>query len=370
MRTALGLLDLVIPKDDRVVIFTVPDFDDQGMAMLSAFDASGARVVWLTRSPENCLRRHSGDTRALATVRGVWAYLRASVIVHTHGIYGQPMRSKRKLFVNLWHGMPVKRLRGDEPTAKRQSDFVCVTANVHARTMSECWNMPAESFVTTGLPRNDVMLRSARLHREKARKRVVWLPTYRVSVLGDIRKDGCEGVSPIQFGNVTLEDVDDLAEELAISIVVKPHPMSSWSGVEDRKHVTVIDDAQLARRGTSLYALLGSSDILITDYSSVWIDFLLTQRPVVFAAADMASYRDTRGYLIDPSGPDLPGPVVEDWPKLRRELDLIVSGWDDWKEARRKALITHHQFADASSAQRVLQHIEEECRQSRTTPAR
>ena len=65
----------------------------------------------------------------------------------------------------------------------------------------------------------------------------------------------------------------------------------------------------LARAGTTLYGLLGASRGLITDYSSVWVDYLLADRPIAFVAADRDDYDRA---LYPPDVLDwVPGEVVD-----------------------------------------------------------
>ncbi len=73
-----------------------------------------------------------------------------------------------------------------------------------------------------------------------------------------------------------------------IQLVVKPHPMDAdrreWPGA------VTVDEADLAAAGVSLYELLGSSSGLVTDYSSVWVDYLLIDRPIAFLVPDRDTY--------------------------------------------------------------------------------
>jgi CDP-glycerol glycerophosphotransferase (TagB/SpsB family) len=70
--------------------------------------------------------------------------------------------------------------------------------------------------------------------------------------------------------------------------VVKPHPADA-----DRRllpGVVTLDEDALVAAGVSLYGLLGASSGLVTDYSSVWVDYLLLDRPIAFSVPDRASY--------------------------------------------------------------------------------
>jgi CDP-glycerol glycerophosphotransferase (TagB/SpsB family) len=51
-----------------------------------------------------------------------------------------------------------------------------------------------------------------------------------------------------------------------------------------------LDEADLVAAGVPLYGLLGASSGLVTDYSSVWVDYLLLDRPIAFLVNDRDSY--------------------------------------------------------------------------------
>src|SRR3954447_4755021 len=87
-RGVLGILDILVPKSESIVIRTFPDFDDQGMEMLSELTRSGAtRITWLTRQSTTRQRIYidtRGSLKALParSFRGMYAYVRARVVIH------------------------------------------------------------------------------------------------------------------------------------------------------------------------------------------------------------------------------------------------------------------------------------------------
>lgn len=130
-------------------------------------------------------------------------------------------------------------------------------------------------------------------------------------------------------------------------------------------NVAVVTTPSISQRGSSLYELLAHADLLITDHSSVWVDFLLTGRPIVFAISDLADYADSRGFYFPDVTDLLPGPLVTDVDQLRTALADLVAGRDAWSGERRAALRLHHRHTDAGSAARVADLITTHLRASR-----
>jgi CDP-glycerol glycerophosphotransferase (TagB/SpsB family) len=355
----IGLVDLLLPRKRGVVIRTFPDFDDQGLELARALRVAGAEpVIWLVTG-------HPGpapdglDVVAGRSLRGVLAYGRARVVAHTHGLYRVPPRSRRKTFVNLWHGMPVKRLEPEPAVARRQTDLVTVTSRLHGDHLRETWGVGREVVVETGLPRNDRMVRAATESPPLAldeiageRPLVVWLPTYRRSVTGDIRLDGDEFGNCFEFPGADDASVAALADRLGVQVLVKPHPMAPPVVTGSSRGLTVWDDAALADRELTLYEVLGHATVLLTDHSSVWVDYLLVDRPLVFTIGDLERYADTRGHYFVPLADHLPGPIATDLASLEAHLADAL-GTDPWAERRRELRWLHHTHLDGDSADRV-----------------
>jgi hypothetical protein len=370
---ALGLLDRALVRKRGVLIRTFPDFDDQGLELARALaDAGVEHLVWLVKSSEPpgaaVADRLPPGTRLVdaGSLGGALAYAKARVVVHTHGLYGIPARSGRKLFVNLWHGWGTKQLQARPPVAARQSDVVTVLSGPGADAVASAWGLDRDRVRVTGLPRNDVMMRASREPRPRAlqdavpdgRPVVVWLPTYRRSVVGELRTDGVEFDNDFQLPGCRRPDVEALAHDLGVHIVLKTHPMAVVHEPGERDGLTVWDDPALAATGMSLYELLGHADVLITDYSSVWVDFLLLDRPIVFAAADREEYGASRGHYAGPTeGPQLPGPEVRDLAELRPALREALRGDDPWATSRRAIRAEQHAWTDSGSAARVADLI-------------
>lgn len=360
----------MVPNAHQVAIRTHRDFDDQGRELIRALDGSGIkRLVWLTDSaatPQPPLAVGTDDVRRVSarTIRGVFALWRSQVVIHTHGVFGSYRPSRRKTCVNVWHGMPIKRLDPGSDVGRWQTDLTIATSDVHAANLVRTWEIRPEQVSITGLPRNDALMRAAGqpVPRKlagilKRRQLIVWLPTYRHSAVGQIRSDGVDQGNVFQIPGATPELVNDLAASLGVELIVKSHPMAPTPDVRSLSNLEVWSDADLASADLTLYELLGHAALLITDQSSVWVDFLLTQRPIVFAICDLEEYERDRGYYFSPLQDALPGPVVGDLASLRTELEKVLSGADESGLRRRRALTMHHCHADASSADRLAQVV-------------
>ena len=370
---AMHWVDRLVPKAALVVVRTVPDFDDQGAEFVAKWCATyDVPVVWLTdgRNPAAApakvkrLEAQFGQRFRIVPVHapsGYWSFVRARVVVHTTGTHDPRRRNVGKLFVNLWHGMPLKRLRSDAPAGRHQTDLLFATSPTHARHFEETWDLRDGTVLVAGLPRNDALVRSsteplpARLETlTRGRPLVVWMPTFRTSVGKVARTDGHDYGNVFQMPAADVLEVADAFDRLGVHVLVKPHPSAPASDPLDLPGLTIWRDEDVRRSGMSLYEILGHSRCLLTDHSSVWVDYLLLQRPVIFTIADLEDYSRTRGHYFTPLERYLPGPVattLSDLYSLLKDLDGLDR---QWAPSRAQALALHHTHVDADSAQRAV----------------
>ena len=93
---------------------------------------------------------------------------------------------------------------------------------------------------------------------------------------------------------------------------------------------------------------------LITDMSSVWVDYLLLDKPMIFAFPDIADYRNGRGLNIEPYEHWVPGPFVTDMDGLIDAIAAVIARHDPSGPERRLMRRRLHQWDDAKSTDRLL----------------
>ncbi|MGB6307481.1 MAG: CDP-glycerol glycerophosphotransferase family protein [Steroidobacteraceae bacterium] len=351
------ICDHLVPKDGDIVLVTLPDGDDQGVSLCLALMRAHwqGRIHWLVHqdpAPFAEWQRRRGLNGAairfsrLYSLRGIWAYLRAGCVFYTHGALFNYAPPKRKLVVNLWHGMPVKKIwRGVPGSELPMSTFLVSTSVFFSDVLMKASGFGPERLLATGLPRNDFLTAVrpesveivARL-RGEAERLIFFLPTYRNSARGFKTQDGTETHSIL---GLTADDAAQLhswLKENRCKLIVKPHPMSINAGKKfaDDAQWAMIDEQALFNEGLGLYELLAQADLLVTDVSSVYVDFLITERPQILYFPDLERYEKTRGLMLHPLKDYAPGPIAQDFAELRASLDRWASGEDSWRERRRR----------------------------------
>jgi CDP-glycerol glycerophosphotransferase len=349
------LCDYLVPKDNRIVLVTLPDGDDQGVSLCLALERLRwkGEIHWLVhRDPapfgEWQQRRGLGNVSIcfsnLYSLRGIWAYFKASYVFYTHGALFNYAPPKGKRVVNLWHGMPIKKIwRGVPGSELPLSTYLISTSVFFSDVLIKASGLSSDQLLVTGLPRNDFLTMArpksvefvTRL-RGDAKRLIFFMPTYRNSALGFITHDGTETNTVLGLSEADAQQLHSWLEINHCKLIVKPHPMSINSGkpFEDDAQWAMIDEHTLFENGLGLYELLARADLLVTDVSSVYVDFLITQRPQILYFPDMKRYKETRGLLLDPLEDYSPGPIAQTFSELQNCLDVWLSGDDSWLARR------------------------------------
>ena len=318
LRATLAVLTRAVPQCRSVVVAAYPETEGNGVetarALLRRYPG---RVVWLREAgpvPDE-VRDLAAEGLVLARKAGpagLWAYLRAEAVLFTHGLYGSPRPAPRKPVVNLWHGDGPKDIRpAKEVGGHIASTYFVGSTRLFSDFQAAAFGVPSGRVLLTGNPRTDQLWRPfaadtlARLGITG--DFVVWMPTFRrARAVGAVRARAHDGPAAGD-GHPELAGLLRGLERRGLQLVVKPHPLDAdrrdWAGA-----VTVTEE-DLVRAGTSLYAVLGASAGLVTDYSSVWVDYLLLDRPMAFLVTDRHRY-DRQ--LFPPDVLDwVPGEVVD-----------------------------------------------------------
>jgi len=389
---ALGAVaSVLVPRRRDLWVFgSGPGIGEGALALyrVAERERPGRRLLWLARDESDLATaaRLSIPAVLKSSRQGLWATLRARVIVVTHG-FGDANRYgiTGGFVVQLWHGIPLKRINLDSAEtlrtrllpdsallrrmlrlmyrrAARSIDILPAASEVSARRLRTAFDLPHDRVVVTGDPRDDVLLRGEDAERSAAARALVFerlgiAPSdSRILLYAPTWRDG-----EADPGIPTDDEWRRIAALLDASdsiLLVRPHP----HGVGDYAAGPAVSDRVLlfdSRLCTDVTPALPAVDMLITDYSSIAYDFALTGRPIVFLAPDVDAYTASRGlYVAYPTFSG--GSETASWSEA---LDLIERA--DTAPATRKRLAehseslatAHHAYRDGLNTDRVYREI-------------
>ena len=313
------IINWLTPKHSNKVLFCCfPDFDDMLRGMLPYVNES---VVVLVKNETDI--RPSWLPYEIRVVKkrsfsGVFHIITSKKIYYTHGLYSffKPLNIKRQYVVNLWHGMALKNIgRLDGKKSVPKAHRTLCTSPLFKEIHAKAFEMNINDVLISGLPRNDILLMKTKNQvlmniKSKYDKCYVWLPTYRKSSFGDVRVDG-ESSSIFGFDDFDYLKLNEMLKSKNQLLLIKPHPMAKLANFNVKlSNVIVIQEDWLTEKNLSLYELLSISDSLWTDYSSVFVDYLIVKKPILFIVPDKENYKANRGFTFDTQKYPLPGTEI------------------------------------------------------------
>lgn len=339
-----GILFSRIIKRDSVMLFSsFPDYTDNAYALFQYISGSKQYdhylKVWVLsdktgyKACKKDILSKNSNTKVVFrfSLLAFWYFFRAEFVFCTHGLYSFWDISQRDKLINLWHGMPLKRIGSMDPAKhgvnKTKAHYLIATSEIFRELMSKSFNnLDLSRVLLVGQPRNDLLFQKTDFFSKRNIQRTdycsvgIWLPTFRTSIIGETRTDGISTNDTISFLNIAdLQDLNIFLSEIKILLIVKLHPMDILQTV-DFPLFTNIMIVKQNDFSFQLYPLLGATDFLLTDYSSVWIDYDILDRPMGFVMNDIDEYQKSRGLTFDNISEVLPGPILSDLESLKSFL--------------------------------------------------
>ncbi len=334
----------------------------------SEAEAAGARAAGF----DHVLPRDSRE--------GLDATLRAGLVAITHG-FGDVNRYgvSGAVIVQLWHGAPLKKLHADSPAVvgagalgripgmtaltrwayrlgTRRISLIPVSSPLFQPFMRSAFHLTDDRVRVLGEPRTDLLFDGEPDELTAAARELL---TRRLGDLGDARvvlfaptwRDGAP--DPAIPSDAEWELIEEFCERHNLVLVIRPHPLGVGAYCRDSHRVRLLPPSV---QPESMPLLWGAA-ALVTDYSSILVDYAVTGRPVVLLAPDLERYRRTRGLYVDfeeLSG----GEWASTWPEALAALDGLFS--DPGRHAAagahsRRLAARFHTFTDGRNAERVAQ---------------
>jgi CDP-glycerol glycerophosphotransferase len=270
------------------------------------------------------------------------AYLRAlatSKYLINNATFPQHLAKRpEQVYVNTWHGVPLKHMGFDVPGGGPLSrnitrNFInadyLVSANEYMtdtlyRKAQRMQGIFRGAVIEEGQPRTDRQVEAAadpepvrRLLESRGvavgdRQIVLFAPTWRGPTFQEPHVNAAQLIQ-------TVRQLQKSLDSSRYVVLLKVHQIV-YRAVRDRFG----DRGFLVPNDVPTNLVLGVTDLLVTDYSSIFFDFVGTGRPVVHFVPDLDDYRSGRGLYLPES--ELPGPICETVPDLVERVGKALTG--------------------------------------------
>lgn len=346
--------------------------------MLSHDEYNDYKFIWCFKEPERY--RFLEANRNTSLVKdGTIDYLKAMAVskywIHNYRVSDHIYPKDDQIYVQCWHGTPLKRLgydiqHGDnalntlsEIRFKYRVDaskfrYILSPSAFASEKFISAWNLKEigkqDCVIEQGYPRNDELFNIHDGDKEKIkkalgierddRKIIFYAPTWRDN----------QHNSSIGYTYRAEVDFDKLKKALGSEYIIlfRAHYLVANS-FDFEKYRGFVFDVSKYDDVNDLYIV---SDLLVTDYSSVFFDYANLKRPMIFYMYDYDSYKNNmRDFYFDIS--ELPGPIVkteEDLISTILSLDKYQKSYDEKYKAFN---LKFNYLDDGNASERVTKII-------------
>ena len=340
--------------------------------------------IWITKNRELYgSLKDSINIKYAYSIQGIYDLLTARVIITSHGLYDViPYLTRGVLMVSLGHvtypikKMSFKKIFSEISFLHRLQAFlltpydhinpayeIVTSDNAKKTTMFLREEQFDEStrIIPLGLPKSDYLIGI----KEKCKMRlfkgifqrsfpeicsrdkiILFLPTWRAD----------KGFNLIDHGYNRSQLYNMLFENGAF-MFMNHHPLD--------EHLRNIEVEKLGKRtfavsysSDEITQLLCAADIFITDYSSLYSDFLLFDKPIIFAKFSHDEYVEERELQVDYES--LPGDIVSNWDEMTSAISIRLSKGEDQYKSERESWrkFIYSGADDGKSCERIYKFIE------------
>lgn len=373
----------LFPMQNTIVMESNPDMACNTFELYRYIIANdefpGFKIIWQVSHPEKFAAQYYPDRVSFidiaphGVIDRVKRYCicnRAKLLIDCNRHYRRFKTSKKQINIYLDHGMPLKNMinRYGVPL-DFHCDYVISQAKFFNHHLKAQYGVSDEQIYVGGVPRNDQFfhpdLPLNRIYSDfySFKKVIVWVPTFRK--IKDGGRVDCISDLPLGFPILYSErDIILLEKQLAelnVLLIIKPHPVQDLTVLKALQcdHIRVLYNEEMMNCGVQTNELLKQCHAMITDYSGIYYDYLLTDRPIAITLDDYEAYKDQKGFVFEDALAILKGFRVYDMKDLISFIDSVVQEKDDYLNERIAVKKLTNDWIDGNSAKRVCEFIKQ-----------
>lgn len=327
------------------------------------------KFVWVMNNPGKI--PGNPETVKRFSLRYYYYLARAKYVVSNVRMPNSYIKRDGQSYLQTWHGTPLKRLAGDMAdvhmpgtnSARYKRNFnretdkwdYLIAPNQYSSDIFRRAFWFDNTMLQTGYPRNDILTNRNDEETIKKLKRRIYLPTNKKVILyaPTWRDDEYYKVGKYRFDlNLDLHRMKEQFGDEYIILLRMHYVVASNIDLTDLEGFAY--DVSSYSDISELYLM---SDLLITDYSSVFFDYANLKRPILFYTYDIEKYQgQLRGFYIDMET-ELPGPLLMNNDQVVDAIENIDEVSEKYKERYEKFHERFCSWDDGRSSEKVVDAV-------------
>lgn len=277
------------------------------------------------------------------------------------------IRKEGQKYINTWHGIPLKLMGYEMPNGNiesanternfLQTNFLLSPNKHHTDMYNKSYKLKGlyeGKIIETGQARTDSIfnadrkkviddLKKSGVSVDENKKIIMYAPTWKGASFSNPQADGREYEKLYEAINQSID-----TEQW--QILIKPHQAVYDSLKNNNKLKSILVSPRLDTN-----EILSVTEVLVSDYSSIFFDFLVTDRPIMFYIPDLEEYKDTRGLYMDVES--LPGPATDNLEQLCRMLKNPSQAQNEKIDNYKKIKEQFCKYDDGHVSERIVNAI-------------
>jgi len=385
----LFIMSKLIPKSNNVWIFGAwygDQYSDNTSYLFEYIhkEKLPIKAIWLSNDNKIISHLRSLGYRAYNknSIYGFWYGSRAGVTFINCG-YDDVNKYciNQSYVVQLWHGIPLKKIKNDDiineniqrpaiitlirniifkflPFLNERYDLIISSGPKVTDRFESAFKIKRSKIIETGYPRMDIILseKSAycktqlhNYHDNTIENIILYAPTHR----GEGTREH-DMLSQLDF-----DKFNKFLQKHRSIMLIKMHYYEldkvSFNSVNEPSHIHLLNSHEI----NDINRILNHIDVLITDYSSVFYDFLVLDRPILFAPFDLEEYQKIDRELYEDYSSATPGPICQNWDEIQAQLEEYFSNGDTYQAERKQIYNEYFQYSDNNNSARIVKTVKD-----------
>lgn len=369
----------IFPIRKTVLFESNPDFNDEAYWMCKKFIERNTeyQLYWIlqdrtSKTPDGWdIKTIYWYPKSIMEWAKKWYVISTSKIILDSCNFVTKRRKKQfRLF--LTHAMTLKNVSS---YYKQIGDYDFFNAgSSYFREYYRSIGIKDEKIIYKGLSRNDALMNRSSLFRKSLSigqdsRMIMWMPTYRQHKLAmnaasiDLKDNNMTGM-PILTCITDFRRINEELKNTNTFLIIKPHQSQNLSLLKIGcfSNIIYLTTENLTEMGVQLYEILSEFDALITDYSSIYVDFLLLERPIGLTIDDLDEYSKKVGFAVKNYKRDVKGFNIENTEGFIKFIDLLHKNPEELFTYCENSRQLFHNVQDFTSGDKIYDFIMDKCK--------
>lgn len=359
-----------VPLKNYIFLEGKPDFQDNARFVFDEMLKRGwnkkYKIFWAVDHPENFSNINIENVSFIKKGTKEWKKIsrQSKVLLSCNYTFYKIIPRSDKLSIYLCHGATYKYC-GNKVRLDNSIDYINILSPYLKEAELRVFGGNESRITCFGFPRNDIFYKEKTINLNEVfenvdfKKCIVWMPTFRQNLTGT--RDYSSISQPIIHNEEDAKLINDYAKRHDTIIVLKPHFNQKMDNIKKMNlgNLLIVDDSFFEKKGVLMYEVLAACDALLTDYSSVFWDYLNANKPIGLCWEDFDEFNERNGFNVDIEPIKNASSLVNTIDDLYKFIDDLVEENDTHLESRSKLNQLINGYANGTSSEKIVDFIEE-----------